>query len=269
MIGLFLSRLKIFPHWIFLTIKDFFFWVKGRGWEKFESFGLHLYVSHFGAGKTCSMVRDAYNICCRYPQVSLLTNVNVQNFPKHTKIIPFKDISDILNAPSNTLILLDEIGSIFNSRDYGSKKGGVPKNIFQRISQIRKVNVMILASTQHYRYLDIALRRICDTVTVCSAFFKHPFSRMITNRVYDAEEYDVFCDNPLFPLFPIEAFSYVQTDKLRSLYDTHQVIDSLYGMERVSDSDVVSNDISSSITLPAAIDKKAQREIINKFRKGG
>lgn len=264
---LFLSRVKIFPLWIFLTVKDFILWIAHKGWTIFDSWGLHLYVSSFGSGKTCSAVRDAYNICCQFPQVSLLTNITVRNFPKHTQIIPLKSISDILNAPRNTVVLIDEIGSIFNSRDYGSKKGGgVPKNLFQRLSQIRKVDVMILATTQHYRYLDIALRRICDTVTVCSAFFGHPFSRMITNRVYKAEEYEIFCDNPLFPLFPISAFSYVQTDKLRALYDTTEIVDTMLGME---DCGAVSADTGNTVSLPSLSDKKAQKDLLNKIRKGG
>lgn len=263
---LFFSRLKIFPHWLFLTVKDFIFWLIHRGWNNFDSFGLQLYVSSFGAGKTCSIVRDAYNICCKYPQVTLLTNINVHNFPDHTKIVKLNSIEDILNAQSNTLVLIDEIGSIFNARDYSSKKGGgLPKNLFQRLSQIRKIKVMILATTQHYRYLDIALRRITDTVTVCSCFLSHPFSRMITNRVYRAEEYEVFCDNPLFPLLPIDAFSYVQTDKLRSLYDTDEIVDNMLGLEP----DTKSSDSSSPVSLPSLSDKKTQKDLINKIRKGG
>lgn len=272
MIGLFFSRLKIFPLWLFLTVKDFVLWIKNRGWTVFEGWGLHLYVAAFGEGKTCSIVRDAYNICCDYPQVTLLTNFKVKNFPEHTKIIHLKSPQQIINADNDTLVLIDEIGTIFNSRDWSSSKGGgVPKVLFQHLVQVRKRHIQILATTQNYRYLDVQLRRITATVTVCSAFLKHPFTRMITNRVYNADDYELFCDNPLFPLFCVNAYSYIQTDKLRNLYDTDELIDNLLSMEYLSDSEILAKEGSAApISVPdVPVDKKKQKELLNKIRKGG
>lgn len=272
MIGLFFSRLKIFPRWLYWTIRDLILWIKNKGWKKFEGWGLHLYVARFGEGKTCSIVRDAYNICSDFPQVSLLTNINVQNFPVHTKIIPLNSPWDIINAEPNTLVLIDEIGTIFNSRDWSSKNGGgVPKILFQHICQVRKRNVQILATTQHYRYLDIQLRRITSTVTVCSAFLKHPFTRMITNRVYNAEDYELFMDNPMFPLICMGASSYIQTDFLRSLYDTDELVTTLLSMDYVSDTEIIANSggSSSAASFPRGLDKKKQKELLDKIRKGG
>ena len=34
-------------------------------------------LEKFGSGKTLTMIRDAYNICKKYPEVTLLTNVCV------------------------------------------------------------------------------------------------------------------------------------------------------------------------------------------------
>lgn len=272
MIGLFFSRLKIFPHWLFLTLKDLVLWLFHRGWKIFEGWGIHLYVADFGAGKTCSMVRDAFLICSKYPQVTLLTNVTVKNFPEHTKVVPLKCFEDILNAPANTLVLIDEIGTIFNSRDWSSKKGGgVPKDLFQRLVQIRKRHIMVLATTQHYRYMDVQLRRICDDVTVCSAFLNHPFTRMITNRIYRGVDYELFCDNPMFLLTCKSAYSYVQTDKLRALYDTDELIESMLGMEYLSDSEILAKQSGAPpVSVPLVpTDKKQQRELLNKIRKGG
>mgnify|MGYP002520932857 CR=1 FL=1 len=272
MIGLFFSRLKIFPKWIYWTVRDFILWIKNKGWKNFEGWGLHLYVARFGEGKTCSIVRDAYNLCSDFPQLSLLTNIKVQNFPEHTKILPLNSPWDIINAPANTLVLIDEIGTIFNSRDWSSSKGGgVPKILFQHIVQCRKRNIQILATTQHYRYLDIQLRRVTATVTVCSAFLKHPFTRMITNRVYNAEDYELFIDNPMFPLVCMSASSYIQTDFLRSLYDTDEIVQTLMQLDYNSDEEILrsSGGASASSNLPPSLDKKKQREILDKIRKGG
>lgn len=272
MIGLFFSRLKIFPRWLYWTIRDLILWIRNKGWKTFEGWGLHLYVARFGEGKTCSIVRDAYNLCSDFPQLSLLTNIKVQNFPEHTKILPLNSPWDIINAPANTLVLIDEIGTIFNSRDWSSSKGGgVPKILFQHIVQCRKRNIQILATTQHYRYLDIQLRRVTATVTVCSAFLKHPFTRMITNRVYNAEDYELFIDNPMFPLVCMSASSYIQTDFLRSLYDTDEIVQTLLNLDYASDEEILrsSGGASASSNLPPSLDKKKQREILDKIRKGG
>lgn len=86
--------------------------------KHFHLWGLHIYLGKFGQGKTSTMVRDAYNLCCRYEDVTVLTNLKLTNFPKHIKILEVKSIQDILNAPDNTIVLIDEIGTIFNARDF-------------------------------------------------------------------------------------------------------------------------------------------------------
>ena len=90
-------------------------------------------------------------------------------------------------------------------------------------------------------------------------------------KVYNAEDYELFCDNPLYPLVCQNAYSYIQTDKLRDLYDTDEVVTNLLGMDYVSDSEILANSSegSSSVSLPAVADKKKQKEILNKIKKGG
>ena len=74
----------------------------------------------------------------KYPQLHILTNINIKNFPDYTEIIPLNTAQDILNAPKNTLVLIDEIGTIFNSRDFSGGKCAVPKPLFQHLCQCRK-----------------------------------------------------------------------------------------------------------------------------------
>lgn len=275
-IELFFKRLKIFPHFIVLFFKDLFTWIVHRGWTVFEKFGLHIYIGKFGQGKTCSMVRDAYNLCCRYKGLTVLTNLNLYNFPEDTNIVPLTCAHDILEAPDNTIVLIDEIGTIFNSRDFvngkgkDGKGGGIPKPLFQHLCQCRHRHMIILATTQDWMFMDKQLRQIAADVTVCSAWFAHPFSRMITNRVYDATEYTMFFDNPLLPLTEIAVDAYIQTDKLRGLYNTAEMVDTMLTMDFVPDSEILANqtgDPASPAVVPC--DKKQQAKLLNKIRKGG
>lgn len=104
----------------------------------FNGWGIHLFVGKFGAGKTSLMVAEAYELCRKYPQLHILTNINIKNFPDYTEILPLNTAQDILNAPKNTLVLIDEIGTIFNSRDFSGGKCAVPKPLFQHLCQCRK-----------------------------------------------------------------------------------------------------------------------------------
>lgn len=72
----------------------------------FNGWGIHLFVGKFGAGKTSLMVAEAYELCRKYPQLHILTNINIKNFPDYTEIIPLNTAQDILNAPKTRLYLL-------------------------------------------------------------------------------------------------------------------------------------------------------------------
>lgn len=129
------------------------------------------------------MVAEAYELCRKYPQLHILTNINIKNFPDYTEILPLNTAQDILNAPKNTLVLIDEIGTIFNSRDFSGGKCAVPKPLFQHLCQCRKRRMMIYATVQRFNLLDKQIRDITADVTACHTHFKHPFAvyRQVTH----------------------------------------------------------------------------------------
>lgn len=269
----FRKRLKCMPHFLALTLKDYVTWLSSRGWTNFEEFGIFVYLGEFGEGKTGSMVRDAYNLCCKYKNLNVITNLTLYNFPEDTKILPLNSVWDIINAPPNSIILIDELGTIWNSRDFMNKgkKGdaGLSKPVFQVLCQVRHRNIVVLATAQDWADIDVAIRRKIRSVTVCSAWFKHPFTRMITNRVYAAREYDLFYQNPLFPLLTIDEDVYVQTDKLRKLYNTEEMVDTMLKMDYVPVEEVTETQGEISPVVVGNVDKKAQRELLSRMKKGG
>ena len=270
-LGVFLSRLRKLPALIFWLVKDVYRYFKNHEGEHFHQWGLHIYLGKFGAGKTCSMVRDAYFICKRYPDVTIITNLKLENFPEDTKILPLTCIQDILNAPDDTVVLIDEIGTIFNSRDFANGKtkdgeGGLPKILFQHICQCRHRHLVIYGTVQRWGFLEKQLREITNDVTVCSAFPFHPFSRMITNWVYDAEEYNLFYQSPIRPLAPLSGEVWIQSDFFRNLYDTQEMVNTLLTMEYISDEDIERNRQFEALGLPAPMDKKGEKKLRNNLR---
>lgn len=190
-------------------------------WKQlFQGWGIHLYVGKFGAGKASLMVTEAYKLCCKYPQLHIVTNIKLSGFPEYTKIYPLNSPQDILNAPKNTLVLIDEIGTIFNSRDFSGGRNSVPKSLYQHLCQCRKRRMMILATVQRFNLLDKQIRDITADVTACRTHFRHPFTRLMTGYKYDIEEYEMYSENHSYTPVCSSTVTHLQRNQYRKLYDT-------------------------------------------------
>ena len=241
MIKLLLQNIRIFPTFLLYYIYDRLVYKHYKKDRLFYGWGIHLFTGKFGSGKTSLMTIKAYNLCKQYPQLHVVTNLKLKNFPAHTKILPLRTAEDILNAPTNSLVLIDEIGTLFNSRDFSSGKKSVPKAVFQHLCQCRKRHLMLLATVQRFNLLDKQIRDITATVTECRSSFSHPFSRKLTARCYDIEEYEAFQLNPMYIPKMSDSYIYIQTEQYRHLYDTSELIQGLLELEYLSDEEILRN----------------------------
>lgn len=219
-----------------------------KSWRKFYGWGIHLFVGRFGSSKTSTMVYFAYKLAKKYPQLHILTNIKLQNFPKSTKILELKTAHDILSAPPDTLILIDEIGTIFNSRDFSSGKTAVPKSLYQHLCQCRKRRLMIYGTVQRYNLLDKQIRDVSADVTTCNIHFKHPFSRLCSCKVYDIEEYEMYSNNRLYRPRAYTCKSYVQRELYRNLFDTSQLVQGMLDKQYLEDKEILENRGDSYMT---------------------
>ncbi len=235
-------------YWYFCMSKEFFGW------------GIHLYVGLFGAGKSCFAVSDVYAMCLKYPQLHVLTNIKLTNFPEHTRILRLETAQDILNAPRNTVVLIDEIGSIFNSRDFSSGKTAVPKVLYQHLTQCRKRKIMILGTVQRYNLLDKQIRDVTADVTACVSSPAHPFTRYMTAYKYDIDEYEMYQQNRTYAPRIENTRTKIQRELFRNLYDTEELVQGMLKKEYLSDAEILQNrdDIPSN-ALP--LDRKGQIKI--------
>lgn len=244
MFKLFFAKLRLLPSFIYYVLYDFLVYKWYHKDKLFYGWGIHLFTGKFGAGKTCLMVIKAYELCEKYPQLNILTNLRLTNFPSHTNIIHLSCVDDILEAPENTLVLIDEIGTIFNNRDFMSGKKSVPKSLFQHMAQCRHRKLMIFGSVQRFLLLDKQIRDISATVTECKTSFRHPFSRMVTGVLYSIDEYESLVQNPLYMPHAEDYSVYIQTEKYRHLYDTIEMVQGFLesrGDSWLSDEEILRN----------------------------
>lgn len=237
----FIMRVFSFPEFFTYLVYDWCISRKLKLYKEFFGWGIHLYTGRFGSGKTVSMCQKAYTLCQKYPQLSVLTNLNLTNFPEHTKVLKLNTAQDILEAPRDCLVLIDEIGTIFNSRDFSSGKTAVPKPLFQHLCQCRKRNMMILGTVQKYNLLDKQIRDISADVNVCVPAFSHPYTRCIKVYNYDVDEYDNYCVNRMYNPRLNYSTMFIQRNLNRELYNTEQLIDNMLGKEYLSDTEILQN----------------------------
>lgn len=260
--------LRCAPLFWYYIFKDLGKYIQCKGWHDFNYWGLHLFLGRFGGGKTISMVRRAYNICKAHHDVTILTNLTLTGFPDDTKIIKLVNSEQIRDLPDKSIVLIDEIGTIFNSRDFASSKKSVPKPVYQVILQCRHRRIMLLGSVQRWNLLDKQLRDIADSVTECHSYLMDPFSRYTTCREFDAQQYDKWFANPLLPIRNIGYYAYIQTDELRNKYDTIEMVEGMLDAEYISDSEILANRSGSDFSPdPVIQDKKGKKTMGKVVRK--
>lgn len=240
-IKLFFAKVRLFPSLLFYVFYDFLIYKAYKKDKLFYGWGIHLFTGKFGSGKTSLMVIKAYELCKKYPQLTIITNLKLMNFPEYTNIIKLTCVDDILNAPENSLVLIDEIGTIFNSRDFMSGKKSVPKSLFQHLAQCRHRRLMIFGSVQRFLLLDKQIRDISATVTECHTSFKHPFSRLIIGVLYSIDEYEALVQNPLYVPRSSDYSVYIQNEKYRHLYDTMEMVKGMLEMKYLTDEEILRN----------------------------
>lgn len=226
-----------FTYWIY----DICVYLYLKMYRRYYGWGIHLITGRFGSGKSSVMVKIAYDIVKKYPYLTILTNLPLSNFPDGVNLLKLNTVDDILNAPDGCLCLIDEIGTIFNSRDFSSGKCAVPKSLFQHLCQCRKRNLTIYGTVQRYNLLDKQIRDISAYVTVCHSYFCHPFTRFFTYHKYDIDDYDYYSQNPSYIPRPVGTGVYVQRNLYRNLYDTTDMVDNILNKEYLTDKEILEN----------------------------
>jgi hypothetical protein len=191
-----------------LTLQD----IKNKDKDKFIG-GFYIYVNEMGAGKTLSMVREAKMLHDKGYKVYSNFCLSFQEY----NLMHWRDIPKV---PPNSVILLDEISDLFNSREWKN----MPKGIFTYLINSRKRNVRIMSTAQEYDEIDKTIRTKATYVIECSHL-----GRLIRNKFYKRKIYEMGYGNKGRKSEFSEWF--IREDFYSDYYDTNEVVKVLEGME--------------------------------------
>lgn len=195
---------------------------KEEGTQVFSEFGLKCFSGRQGSGKTVGMIAFAEILRLKYPKLIICTNFDYIH--ADVRLNSLYDLYRIKNGTDGVLFLLDELQNEFSNK--ASKD--FPEEALSLITQQRKQRICICGTSQVFSRLAKPLREQCFEVIQC----KTSFGRLTRLRCYDAYDYNTALNKTDF----LEAvrklktkwkYTFVQSDDLRSLYDTYSVVERL------------------------------------------
>lgn len=171
----------------------------------FEPEGLLVFCGPQGSGKTLSAVQYVKKVCELFPKCILVTNTDILNLPKYTKVIPYEGIESLTkieNGQDGVLYFIDEIHLEFNSLE--SKN--VPIEVMIEVAQQRKQRKHIVGTSQVYMRMAKPFREQIKNVVICKNFFHSiQFNRLIDGDsavekngklVFDTVKYSIWFHSP-------------------------------------------------------------------------
>lgn len=195
-------------------------------------YGIYGYFGLWGQGKTIAMTKELLDLRKKYgDKIYICTNYHfaLQDFE-------FNDWKQLLVSYDKPLIVAwDEVQNEFTSRNFKT----FPVQLLTVLTQNRKGNgIRILYSAQRWERVDKVFRELTYLCYECKTRFK----RLTGIKGYDWEDYEQLkvtkqVDFKL-KIHPVKRKLFVQTDYLRSLFDSFKMLQSaknkdLIGLEEI------------------------------------
>lgn len=116
----------------------------------------------------------------------------------------------------------DELQNEFNSREYKA----FPVSLMTLLTQNRKGHgKQIIYTCQDYETVDKNFRRLTKNVWAC----KTRFGRLTSVKKFDREDFEMLQSvpdvNKKMKIHPYGKLKFVQTDEIRNLYDSYQMLE--------------------------------------------
>ena len=192
--------------------------------ERFDRYGFWLYCGLMGSGKTVSMTEYIYRMKQKYPKLHIAGNFTHalldETFQTWQDLIK---IQNPLGVKYGVLIAFDEIHLTFASDNWKS----APDNLLEYISMGRKNHKQIIASSQVYNRVNKKLREQTNYIVECKTIL----NRWTFNKAFITEEYMVNADLKDSGRMKRDnswKYNFVQTNHLRDLFDSYELIADLY-----------------------------------------
>lgn len=170
-------------------------------------YGFTLFVGSQGGGKTYSAVRYCYELCKK--NGSLLLSNTPLSPPAEVNYHFLKNLDDINYLPdaNSYVIFLDEIQTLFDSYTRND-------DFYTIFCQLRKRNIKLVGTAQVFERVSLKLREQVHNLYACRTFFgcltwvREFFPTLNSSGKLSTDA------------FGLGSKWYIQTDKIRSMYDT-------------------------------------------------
>lgn len=211
-------------------VKDVLTYFLEKRWRLFGDYGIHLYISMFGHGKSLSIAHKVRKLYKRYGNSLLyVSNIKLNGIP----YVELKNFNQLLklgeeeNADKHVgyIVVIDEVQALLNNRKYAD----FPIQLLGVLCEQRKKHICIYASCQRFFMVDKLFRSITTYVIDCNKYW-----RFQHNSYYDAWDYENSMNPQLVKRLKHEWW-FVK-DKDYDSYDTSQMV------SKMNPEDFISND---------------------------
>lgn len=136
---------------------------------------IRAYVGPNGGGKTLAAVATAVAPALEAGR-EVVANINIDH-PRARVLRSWRELDELRNC----VLLLDEITSVFPSREFSK----LPPQVARQLNQLRKVDVEVHWTAPHWQRCDVILRECTQLVTVCAGSWVDPWVRARDGVVRD------------------------------------------------------------------------------------
>mgnify|MGYP002542306288 FL=1 len=237
---------------IVYAVKDFYFWIRHKGYNFYEAGLLNCYCAHFGGGKTLSIVHYVTMIFNRYnnkmvwdrsrkkfvrQKIHVISNVDFKSIPYEplaslSQVVccayKNKDIDIKNNTRTVVIVVLDEASAQLNSRHF---KTNIDASFLNTLITSRHYHISFMYSSQKFKLTDALMRSVTQKCINCEKIW-----RFLVQNEYDADEVE-YASNPTL-IKPRKRTGFLIKDKDYNAYDTLAVVDKL--KKSVDDGDMMS-----------------------------
>lgn len=258
------------------AVVDIRHYLKEKRWNDFSGYGrMDIYIADdsrpFGSGKTLNMINDAISIYRQYDgvevynsdvgefvtqHVHIISNLQLFGVP-FVKLVSTTQITDIVNMNVNDndvhiyLVMIDELGRIFNNRDW---KNNLSSDLLGALLQQRKNRLLIKGTVQDFSLFDATLRKISSVVYVCQKRWRFLVRDIYTATDIERSGYNLrLCSSR-------GSMCGFATNKLYNSYDTNEVVEDLKKSvvegRQLTNLEVLQNSITNLPYVPRAKKKK-------------
>lgn len=135
--------------------------------DKFP-FGMRFYDGTMGSGKSLSMTWDAIQLKERFPDMKLISNLIIKDFPDQKNFDTIDELILLLEESQynkHTLVIIDE------ALTYFAENGGIDPALMNKITQSRACRRLIFVCSQKFKRLNNRLRDFSLETVICRSLF--------------------------------------------------------------------------------------------------